>query len=267
MTERGQGGLLSSLFSTPGKLLATPGKLLGWQRQANSSPAAQRAEASGVQGDIPDSLNVLFPASAHKEAGVHVCRRRGQRECRAEAGRGFCQAQARAACGSAAVADALLAGRTLDTDLVRAKVCMQVNLQQWLLMCALNAVATALGCLQETKAESSPAASSLQHTLLQQTSGWESEKHAALERFFNRQQPAALTGAGGAARGMQARPVGKLPTAVFGAFYDIIKNPPKAGGPVAREPENGPLRHATRTSRYNPYARPQARTGAGHMNR
>jgi hypothetical protein len=122
-------------------------------------------------------------------------------------------------------------------------------------------------CLQEAKAESSPASSGLQHTLLQQTSGWESEKHAALERFFNRQQPAAT--AGGAARGAQGRPAGKPPTAVFGAFYDIIKNPPKAGGGVlaVREPENGPLRHATRTSRYNPYARPQARTGAGHTNR
>jgi hypothetical protein len=129
--------------------------------------------------------------------------------------------------------------------------------------------AAAPHCLQEAKAESSPAASGLQSTLLQQTSGWESEKHAALERFFNRQQPAATAGPGGASRGVQGRPAGKPPTAVFGAFYDIIKNPPKAGGSgiAVREPENGPLRHATRTSRYNPYARPQARTSAGHMNR
>jgi hypothetical protein len=138
--------------------------------------------------------------------------------------------------------------------------------QHWLLMGTPDAAAAASGCLQETKAENSPAAPGLQHTLLQQTSGWESEKHAALERFFNRQQPAAVAGSGGAARGMQGRPAGKPPTAVFGAFYDIIKNPPKAGSAAAREPENGPLRHATRTSRYNPYARPQPRTGAGHMN-
>lgn len=139
-------------------------------------------------------------------------------------------------------------------------------MQQWLLLGAADAAPTASGCLQEPKAQSSPAAAGLQHTLLQQTSGWESEKHAALERFFNRQQSPAVAGAGGAF-GMQGRPAGKPPTAVFGAFYDIIKNPPKAGSTAVREPENGPLRHATRTSRYNPYARPQARTSAGHMNR
>lgn len=265
MAERGQGGLLSSLLSTPGKLLATPGKLLGWQRQAKTSSAAQRAEASGAHSTVLLCLMLWYVPLLTLRP---MCTRAGDASSEnAE------QKQEKAS--SVAKPEQPVPAQRPQTQTLQVGMCffyMHTAWGCWLgdlqqrLAARTPDAAVVSSCLQETKAEHSPAASALQlgleRTMLQGTSGWESNKHAALERFFSRPPMEA-----GTAGGMQRRTAGKPQTAVYGAFYDIMSNTRGAGSAAARDPENGPLRHATRTSRYNPYARPQARTGAGHVNR
>lgn len=109
---------------------------------------------------------------------------------------------------------------------------------------------------QVTQATNRARDGTLQQTLLQQTTDWGTDKHAALERFFSRAQPTANSSQLGTdhSRG-QAN-----------AVLDILNTKPSA---YARE-GSGPVRRGGSAARYAPYSRPSAapsRTGAGHVNR